>query len=179
MTIKMKAIKVIKIFSILIAILCSCGCEKDDIVNRQTDDKGVVIATPFLWKTSLHEKEPESFSFLKFPVVYNDNILVPTSNGDENDRLSLINSTTGEILWHWDDIFAGFSKYNDVDYYHQFNNLITWVNGGRSYCINMDNGSTHWKIGRDRSFSHQITPFGQYFFMIGPIDKDCEKYHKT
>ena len=168
MTIKMKAIKVIKIFSILIAILCSCGCEKDDIVNRQTDDKGVVIAAPYLWKTSLHEKEPISNSHISNPVIYNDNILVPTTNGDKSRSLSLISSKDGKILWDWDGQFDEDSEYFDIPFHYQYENLLTY-HYGASYCIDLDNGSTKWRHKRERSFGPRIDSFGQYYFTYANI----------
>ena len=161
----------------LIIIFISSSC-KEEIMLHQIDDQGVIIATPYLWKTSLHEKEPASNGFLKFPIMYNDNVLIPTTNGKNSHKISLIDSKDGKFLWRWDDIFAEYSLYNDVNYCHQYRNLLTSQKGSRSFCINMDTGTTHWKYRRDRSFHIRITSFEQYYITYGPITNDSEKYHK-
>ena len=162
---------------IVFSLICSC-CGIENEIKRTTDDTGVVIATPYLWKTSLHRKEPMSNSFIIFSIIYNDNVLVPTTNGEESRALSLINSKDGKILWNWDDLYEDHSKYTTVSSHYQYQNLLTYQCGGRSYCINMDTGSTHWKIRRDRSFDHRIHPFGQHYFICGPdtIDENGDEF---
>jgi len=152
-----------KFIFIFVAFVFLCSCEKDRKVKYQLDNTGVVIAAPYLWKTSLHQKEPASNSFLKYPIIYNDNILVPTTKGEDSRLLSLINTIDGSVLWRWNDLFRE-SEYIDIDYYHQYSNLVTYQYGGRSYCINMDNGETYWKLRRNGSFDIRITSWGQYYF---------------
>src|SRR5215471_205331 len=95
--------KKLQFLSVFIVFLYACG--EDDMVKKLTDDVGVVIATPYLWKTSLHQKEPVSNGYLKFPVMYNDNILVPVTNGEEGNFLALMNTADGKLLWKWRDLF--------------------------------------------------------------------------
>ena len=164
----------------LFVVIASFSCETEKSNNNVThrmDDQGVVIATPYIWKTSLHHKKPASNGNLKFPIIYNDNILIPITNGEEGNFLALINTDDGKVLWRWRDLFS-VTEYAEVTYYHQYKNLFTFQNGGRSYCINMDNGQTHWKIMRDRSFDSRINPFGQNYFMFGPISNNSDKVHE-
>ena len=159
-----------KFFFIHLFVIFSYSCvkeRKDDNIIRQIDNSGAVIAAPYIWKTSLHLKEPVSNGNLKFPVMYHDNVLVPISNGEEGNYLALLNTIDGQVIWKWRDIFLE-NEYAEVTYYHQYKNLLTYQNGSRSYCINMDNGETHWKIRRDRSFNIQLTSSGKDFFMFGP-----------
>ena len=145
------------------------------------DDKGVVISTPFIWKTSLHQKEPESNSYIKYPIIYNDNIVVPTTNGKNNWFISMINTKNGEIMWHWNDVFEyepGYKGYIDIYAHYQYKNLLIYQCGSRSYCIDLDNGTTKWRHRRDRSFvENGINPFGQYsYFIYGPDEIDENGY---
>ena len=159
-------------------IFSSCKEETNNNVFHQTDDKGVVIATPYLWKTSLHNKEPESNSHIVDPIIYNGNVVVPTTNGNQSRSISLLNSDDGKILWKWDDIYKDHSEYIDIWSHYQYNNLLTYQYGGRSYCINLDDGSTKWRHKRDRSFDIRISPLEQYYITYGPVTSDSEKVHE-
>jgi len=161
--------KVFSFFQLFMVFLFSCGCEKDEfIVKKQTDDKGVVIATPFIWKTSLHQKEPMSNSIIKNQIIYNDNIVVPRTNGYKSRSISLISSKDGKVLWDWKGQFEGDSEYYDIPFHYQFENFLTY-HYGASYCINLDNGNTQWRHIRDRSFIPKITGSGQFYFSFGDI----------
>jgi len=161
--------KVFSFFSVFTVFLLSCGCEKEEsIVKRQSDDMGVVIATPYLWKKSLHIKEPMSNSLIKNQIIYNNNFVVPTTNGKEKRSLSLIDSNNGNVLWNWNDFFDGGSEYIDISFHYQYENLLSYQSGA-SYCINLNNGTTKWRHKRDRSFDVRINGFGQYYFTYATI----------
>ena len=154
----------------IVPLIYSCRTDKeDDTVRRQVNDEGVVIATPYIWKTSLHEKEPASNSYIKHPIVYNDNIVVPTTDGDAIRTLSLMDSKDGKILWNWNDLFEIGTEYMDIAFHYQYKELLAYQYGSRSYCINMDNGKSEWRIRRDRSFDVRIDPYGQYYFIYAFI----------
>ena len=161
--------KMKKIFLVLSAIISvvSCNLEKENEVIHQIDDQGVVIATPYIWKTSLHQGNPASNSFVKFPVVYNDNVVIPTTNGD-NIYLSFLNTLDGKILWRWNDVFEESERIY-VPWHVQYNNLLTFQSGVRSYCINLDNGLTYWKFRRDQSFDSRINSLGMYYITTASI----------
>ncbi|MCL2073386.1 MAG: PQQ-binding-like beta-propeller repeat protein [Marinilabiliaceae bacterium] len=163
----------------IVFLSSTCQREEESNVQRIFDDQGVAIATPFLWKTSLHQKEPTSNSYIKNQIIYNNNIVVPTTNGEESRALSLLNTIDGKILWSWDDIYKDHLEYIDVDYHHQYENLFTFQIGGRGYCINLENGTTKWHHRRDRSFDVRMNSIDNLYFVIyGPIDNNSEKYHK-
>ena len=143
----------------------SCKEENDDVL-QQVDEQGVLVSTPFLWKTSLHQKEPISNSHISNKIIYNEKIVIPLTNGKENRTISLINTKDGKIIWQWNDLYE--EEYIDINFHYQYQNLLTYQIGSRSYCINLDNGESKWKIRRDRSFDVRLNPYGQYFFMIGP-----------
>ena len=162
----------IKIVPLFVIFFLS-ACQKEDYAQLKLDDKGVVISTPFIWKTSLHQKEPESNSYINNPIIYNDNIVVPTTNGKDNRLISMINTKNGEIMWHWNDLIeyeSGDKGYIDIAFHYQYQNLITFQSGSRSYCINLDNGKTHWKIRRDRTFDPRLDHFDQYYLSYASID---------
>jgi len=108
--------------------------------------------------------------------VYNDNVVVPTTNGKEPLGLSLICSVDGKTIWRWDDLFSDRDTYIDMPYHHQYNNLLTFKN---RYCIDLDKGQTHWKLMRDRSFDVRLNSFGKYCFTYGPEKIDDEYGKRT
>ncbi|MCL2073749.1 MAG: PQQ-like beta-propeller repeat protein [Marinilabiliaceae bacterium] len=143
---------------------------KNDEVFQRVDDMGVVIATPFLWKTSLHEKEPVSNGFVFPPVYYMGNVLISTTNGDKNvNKFTLIDTDIGKTIWSWDDQFE--PKFSDlyIRFYHQYNNILTFQWGSWSYGINLDNGTSKWREKRDRSFDVRIGSFDKYFFSYAEV----------
>jgi outer membrane protein assembly factor BamB len=101
--------------------------------------------------------------------VYNDNIVVPTTNGDNIRQLSMLNSKDGKILWKWNDLFEEGTEYMDIAFHYQYKNLLAYQYGSRSYCINLDNGSTQWRIRRDKRFDVRIDPFGQHYFIYTSV----------
>ncbi|MDR0295680.1 MAG: PQQ-binding-like beta-propeller repeat protein [Prevotellaceae bacterium] len=165
--------KILSFFSIFMVFLFSCGCEKEkDVVKKQVDDKGVVVAIPFIWKAKLHQKSSEANGYINNSVVYNDNIVIPTTNGEKGRYISLLDTKTGKYLWHWEDMYEqGYYK-NMVSFHYQYKNLLTYQNGGRSYCIDLDNGNTKWRHKRDRSFDVRIDSYDNFYFTYGDIKID-------
>ena len=160
--------KSIKFLSVFVFILCSFGCEKDDKVIHQINYEGVVIATPYLWKTSLHNGLPYSNSYIKYPVIYKNSILVPTTSDGSRRNLSAIDVKSGKVLWCWDDSFCNGTRYFNITDYAIYDNLLI-IQPGSSYCINLNNGTTFWKFIRDRSLASEVTIMGDKFFNFGPI----------
>lgn len=147
--------------SIKLALFCLCllfSCSKEDTIVNPIDAEGVVVSRDFLWKKSLHEGEPSSNSYVMTSVVYGNNLLVPTTNNSVRS-LSMINKETGGTLWKWDERFQPESEYIDIFHCYINNNLLTWQNGKKSYCINLDNGTTKWKSKRDSPYN--VSLFGQ------------------
>ncbi len=158
---------------ILISIILTISCSEDDGIGKQTDGDGVIISLPYQWKKPLHENGVASNGTIRFPIYYKDNIGIPTTNGKDNRFLTLININSGETLWQWNDNYLPYSSQIKISYPYQYNNLLTYQDGGASYCINLDNGSTHWKIKRGVSFNSRLYPNTNETFFYGiPIIND-------
>ena len=161
------------ILIILSCIILTTSCSEDDIPNSETDENGVIVSTSYIWKRSLHLSTPVSNSGIKAPIYYNNNFVSPITNGGNNRLLAMINSDNGDILWQWDDRYQPETEYTSISYFYQYNNLLTYQRGDRSYCINLDNGATQWKFRRDTSFDVRIYPsFDNNFFNLVDIIDD-------
>jgi len=157
----MKTIVMIIISGLFLAVSCC----KEELTKIQTDKDGVIISLPNNWKRPLHLSTPVSSSGLQYPIYYKGNIVIPITNGGTNRLLAMVNSNSGDILWKWDDRYDMINEDVSIFYYYQFSNLLTYQNGGRSYCINLDDGSTFWKFRRDSSFDVRIfTDKDGYYF---------------
>ncbi len=156
---------------ILSGFFLAASCSKEELPDIQTDNNGVIISLPYIWRKSLHNNQGfHSNSYIIAPIYYNDNIAIPTTNGENNRLMSLINPDNGETLWSWDDRYQPETEYIDIKYYHQYNNLLTYQKGDRSYCINMDNGTTQWKFRRNTTFDVRINSYGENgYFTYGKI----------
>ncbi|MDP2423297.1 MAG: PQQ-binding-like beta-propeller repeat protein [Bacteroidales bacterium] len=162
----MKTILTILISSFFLATSCS----KEETPESQIDSNGVFVSLPFLWKKSLHYGQPVSNSYTNSPIYYNGNIVINTTNSGTNRKLTMINSNNGETIWDWDDRYQPATEYIDISYFHQNNNLLTWQTGKRSYCVNLDNGTTHWKVMRNSYFDVRIQPYqNQDYFTYSTV----------
>lgn len=145
-------------FLIFSCILLILSCSKEDTIVNPIDADGVVVSRNFLWKKSMHEGDPSSNGFVLSPIVYGNNILIPTTN-NQIQNLTMLNKDTGNTVWQWDDRFdKSFEQYFLASKF-QNGNLLTWQNGKKSYCINLDNGTTKWKLKRDSPYN--VSLFGQ------------------
>ncbi|MDA9317076.1 PQQ-binding-like beta-propeller repeat protein, partial [Polaribacter sp.] len=160
--------------TLLVVFLFMASCHKEDDTDTQTDENGVITSLPYQWKESLHLNGAVSNSYVNKAIYYKDNILIPTTNGDSNRLLSMINSKNGEIIWNWDDRYQPITESSDIFYHHQHNNLLTYQKGDRSYCINLDTGTTQWKYRRDSSFDVRLYPSydGNFFNLVPFIDSN-------
>ncbi len=168
------------ILSLLISsFLLAASCSKEETPDVQTDGNGVIIAMPAIWKKSLHYGQPVSNSYTNSPIYYNGNIVINTTNSGTNRNLTMINVDNGETVWDWDDRFWPATEYIDISYYHQYNNLLTWQMGSRSYCVNLDNGTTQWKLQRDKAFTDRISGFGNNYFIFGDSESMYIDYYES
>ena len=173
--IKKSSVAVMKyIVTLLVVFILMASCHKDDDIPTRTDENGVVTSIPYQWKKSLHLDGVVSNSKFDFPIKYNGNIAIPTTNGNNNRLMTLINSNNGDFIWSWDDRYQPETERIGVYYSHQHNNLLTYQLGGRSYCINLDTGTTEWKFRRESSFDVRLYPSynGNYFNLIPFINSD-------
>ena len=142
------------------------SCHKDDDTNNQTDENGVITSLSYQWKKSLHNGDTfNSNGRIKSPIYYNGNIAIPTTNGENSRFLTMINPTNGETIWQWNDNYLPYSNQISISYYYQYNNLLTYQTGTKSYCVNLDDGTTQWKFRRDSPFDVRLYPsYGGNFF---------------
>ena len=146
------------IIAILVFFIFMASCHKDDDANRQTDENGVITSLPYKWKKSLHNQNSVSNGYISDAVYYNGNIAIPTTNGENNRFLTMINPNNGETIWEWNDNYLPYSNQIIIFEKYQNNGLLTYQTGDRSYCINLDNGTTQWKFRRESSFDVRLYP---------------------
>lgn len=164
--------KSIIFLSFIFVFFYSCCSENEyDQVKRQTDDQGVVIATPYLWKKLLHKSKIAPNGFIIRPIYYKNGVVIPMTN-DDDCMLALIDVDNGKTLWEWDDEFSPKRSAKDIWYYVFMNNLLIYQDGSRSYCLNMDDGSTFWKYAREQSFRDEIAIMKKKYFIFGAIYSD-------
>jgi outer membrane protein assembly factor BamB len=163
-----------KLIIFLAIFFLAAKCHKEEI--EQTDENGVVISKAFLWEKTLYGGGASiTNSSFKDPIIFNGNIGIPTI-GDGKRYFTMINPETSETIWQWSDIFNPETEEIDISYYHQYNNLLTYQYGGRSYCIDLNNGSTHWKIQREQSFDGRISGLDNVYFTFGNAETLYSEY---
>jgi outer membrane protein assembly factor BamB len=168
----MKKVVSITFFITLILLAVSCSKENTDYL---IDESGVLIVQPYNWNYSLHEAGLfNSNSFIDKPIVYeNKKLLIPTTMSNGNRNITLINNN-GEHIWSWSDIFTNsFPNDYAIDIFVKFDNMLAWQVGSRSYCINLNNGNTLWKLTRSQSFNYLIHPYkNNHYFLYGYIVRE-------
>ena len=166
----MKYITTLLVFFTLIT-----NCNQSD-TDTQTDEDGIITSLSYQWKKSLHLDGVVSNSRFKAPIYYKNNIAIPTTNGSNNRLMTLINSNNGDFIWSWDDRYQPETERIGVYYSHQNNNLLTYQTGDRSYCINLDNGTTQWKFRRESSFDVRISGLNGNYFTFGQSTSQFQQY---
>jgi outer membrane protein assembly factor BamB len=149
------------------------SCHKEDANLLQIDPDGVVFSLPYQWKKSLHNnKEFNSNGYISNAVYYKGNFAIPTTDGENNRFLTLINPDNGEIIWNWNDSYLPYSNQIEIFHHYQFNNLLTYQVGSKSYCVNLETGTTQWKFQRDSSFGSRLYPSidNNFFNKVSIID---------
>jgi outer membrane protein assembly factor BamB len=165
-----------KILLLLLYVILLVSCKDEEKNPNQDRRNGIIVAIPCLWSFGLNLSTPVSNSGISSPIYYGDNIGIPITNGDNNRYLGLINSNTGELLWKWDERYHHETEYEDISYYHLYNNLLTYIVGGRSYCINLNNGSTYWKTIRNSSFFDMIYGEDSIYFSFSDSETKYQEY---
>jgi hypothetical protein len=152
----------------IILILLAASCSKEDFPPDYVYENGVIIKLPRLWSRLLNENQYNIKGYIDIQATYKNNILVISKGVEGRESLTLLNSNSGNVVWEWNDIFENSpdNNLNIADFYCN-NNLFTWVIGGRNYCVNLDNGTTHWKIYRDITFHSRISGHSNSFFALG------------
>jgi len=163
----MKMSRYLVFFMILFSVI---SCFREEGPKLQTNGQGEVISLPYLWKRSLHLNDPISNGFTDLQIKFNGNIVIPMTKGPTGRILSMIDPENGELIWEWDDRFV--KETEDILLYqsYQFNNLLFFPTGSRLYCVNLQNGKTHWRKRLDRSFFSNVYGKDSDFYMFGKSD---------
>jgi len=156
-------------FLCIVLFLLAVSCSKENILDVYDDD-GVIISKESLWKSSLHASNNfNSFAFFDNAIIYKSNILVPATDEHGKQLVIFLNKSNGAIIWQWNDIFANTLANYNISGFCIIGNLLTWQIGARSYCINLESGSTMWKIFREKNLSYEIDSYKNNFLIYGPI----------
>jgi len=167
------------ITTLLVFFLFMASCHKEENTDTRTDENGVITSLPYQWKKSLHLNGAVSNSTFDIPIKYNGNIAIPTTNGGNNRLMTLINSNNGDFIWSWDDRYQPETERIGIYYDHQNNGLLTYQTGDRSYCINLDDGTTQWKFRRDSPFDVRITGLNGNYFTFGQSTTQLQQYDES
>lgn len=162
----MKSITVMMVLCIFMA-----SCHKDDDTNNQTDENGVIISLPYQWKKSLHLNGIVSNGYISDAIYHNGNIVIPTTDGENNRHLTMINPNNGDTIWQWNDNYLPYSNQINIFEYFQNSSLLTYQTGNKSYCINLDDGSTKWKSERNEPFFVQVSGLNNTYFSFGQSEQ--------
>lgn len=151
------------------------ACHKEEI---PTTENGVFVSLPHVWKKSLHQYGAFSNSYFNVPIIYQNNIAVPTTNGNIK-YMTMVDKDNGNTIWKWTDIYYQNTMRIDILDSHQNKNLLTWQSGSTSFCINLDNGTTQWKIKRKSSFQSWMAGLDQNYFSFGESESLYPEYQES
>ncbi|HPQ35868.1 MAG TPA: PQQ-binding-like beta-propeller repeat protein [Tenuifilaceae bacterium] len=169
---------------VCLTFLLAVSCCKEVVLPIQVDDEGVIVSVPFQWRYSLHESgQYHENGIFKSSIIYDKNIAIPTTGKDGFQFMSMINSSNGKLEWKWNDVYPGSLGSLDFSQQYIYNNLITWqdfsISLPISYCVNLENGSTHWRIKREKLFYVRLYPFfDTKYFTTSEIDRE-DGYNET
>jgi outer membrane protein assembly factor BamB len=166
-------IKLSRFMLLFTVALLASNCSKDDIVIGDNDE--VVYIAP-IWEYPLHSNGSYSNSIIRANLVFDNTVLVGTTEGSGDRYLTAIDLITAEFKWKWNDIYQAPTERFDIRHFYRQGNLFIYQVGSRSYCIDLNDGSTYWKIRRDVSFHTEITGFGFTYFIKGRSVDTLEEY---
>ena len=106
------------IYTLLLCVFIT-ACNKDNTPTIKTDSNGAITSLPYQWKKSLHQSNAVSNSYINKAIYYNGNIVIPTTNGEDNRLLTMINANNGETIWQWNDMYHD-NEYIDISYCYQY-----------------------------------------------------------
>lgn len=176
----MKRISV-SIILLVSSLVSSCFLWENDTPKYRTNEEGEIISFPFLWKVNLHKDIPLFNGTLDFPIYFQENIVVPMTDGEEGRLLVMLDPSDGKVLWEWDDRFVPATEEILVGRHFQYEHLFFYTMGSRLYCINLESGQTHWRSRNnlERSFYTHVYGKELDFFMFGRSDSYPDSVDQT
>ncbi len=160
----------------LFLILASPSCKKE-MLSPTTNSKGEITHLPHLWKYSLHKDGKfHSNSQIKANLLFDNKVLVGTTEGQGDNWLNAVDIETGKELWKWNDIYQPPTEMMHVNYFYEYNGKMGYIVGSRHYSIDLETGKTHWKIKRISSFDDEIVGISNDYFAMGQPTDTLDDY---
>jgi outer membrane protein assembly factor BamB len=165
------------IISLLALVACWISCNKENL-QISTNAQGQIDYLRPLWTYSLHKGDRAySNSIVDGHLVFGDKVLVGTTEGPNNNVwLNALNVYTGQELWKWNDMYQPATEKMDISYAYEYNGIMAYTMGGRHYAIDLETGSTYWKIRRNTSFDNEIEGLGSTYFIMGQPEDTLAQY---
>ncbi|MEO6132529.1 MAG: hypothetical protein ABIQ02_11820, partial [Saprospiraceae bacterium] len=123
------------LFSLIVFSACSC--------SKNNDFPKTFIKS--YWQFNLHKNKPQHNSIIDANLVFDDKVILATTDGPDNRFISCVDIENGKELWKWNNIYQPPTEYFDIRYFSSYDDLFFYQVGTRSYCINLSDGSTHFK----------------------------------
>ncbi len=154
---------------ISIVLLIGCGCEKEESIPLQKEGN-VIIQKQYIW---WNQEEEHDQSIITTNSIFK-NYFLAESHQNNKSYLSMQQSNNGNILWKWDE----YEKATDLSirFSYSFGPLLTFQDGPRSYCINMETGKTEWKQIRDNSYYSKVKGNENEYYLIQHYANEGDQY---
>jgi len=154
-------------------LLLLAACKKDEI---RLNEQGEIVALEPLWKTAIQRGDrPYSNSIIRAHLAFGRKVLLATVEGESDHWLTAVDVDTGEDLWKWNEVYEPWENF-DITYAYSYGNLMTYVRGGRHYCIDLETGQTYWRKRREDSYHSLIYGVDDQYFILGPPKDTLEEY---
>ncbi len=122
-----------------------------------------------IWKFALHKNGQQHNSIIDANLVFDNKIILATTDGPDNKFITCLNINNGAEMWKWNDIYQPPTEYFDITYFTNFDQLFFYQVGTRSYCINLSDGSTHFKERGTISYDSRFPSFKSIAFLLGDM----------
>ncbi len=164
------------LYSLALFLALAC-CRKDDLDQKRTNKEGEVYFLPYHWKFPIHKGGPKTFTgSIRGNLVFDENILITTTDGPDRDNLTMINVESGEELWSWSEFYQPGTE---LPHFRQFvihNKILHWLTGSRHYAIDIEKGVTLWRDRKEVSYMSRMANKEETVYFTGPLRDTMENY---
>ncbi len=134
--------------------LLACSCSKEEPSFEKKDKDGIVVDKSPVWYKRTSDEGTHGSLASTYTTYDGGYLAIQKEKG--KDYLIMLDAYTGKTRWHWNDLLPlddGYLGDIDISFPFQKSNLLTFNTGSRAYSIDLENGTTKWKIRRDRSYN--------------------------